>query len=307
LRPLRTRVLYTAGVGHSGSTILAALLGSQAGIVAAGELDMLLWSDSGEPRVCACTHRVQDCPLWGPVLQRWSLDLAPQQPSDYFRLQRRFERFRSLPRLMRPSTRHSASFENYTRWTADLMNAIAEVGSGEIVADSAKNPVRALACLQGGAVEMTLIHLVRDPRGVAWSMYKRMQRRSPARRLRSGVAVGLRSAMDWILINLVTEAVASRYRDVPYVRIRYEDLVRDPATVLDRVGAAARTDLAALGDRASRGEVFGFGHIVAGNRARERGPQPLATDADWQENSPRWLRRLIWLLTGWVARRYGYR
>jgi len=304
---LRPRVLYITGAGHSGSTILGALLGSQLGIVATGELSLLLWDESGASRICACTRRIQDCPLWEPVLQRWSRDLAPHQPSDYLRLQSRFERFRGLPRLMRHSSHHSASFENYTRWTADLLNAIVEIGSGDLVADSGKNPVRALALLRGRTIDVTLIHLVRDPRGVAWSMHKRLRRQGLASRLRNPVAVVLRAGLDWAIVNLFTEVVASGHKNVPYVRIRYEDLVRDPAGVLDPVGKAAGIDLAALGDRAAGGEVFGFGHIMAGNRARERGPRPLAIDIDWEENSPRWIRWTIWALTGWLARRYGYR
>lgn len=300
-------MLYITGDARSGSTILGALLGSQPGIVATGELNNLLLDDFGAPRVCACARPIEDCPLWGPVLQRWSAELAPHRPSDYLRLQSRFERFRGLPRLVWASGHHSASFENYSCWTADLMNAIAKSGSADIVADSAKNPVRALAFLRGGAIEMTLVHLVRDPRGVAWSKRKLLRWRGLARWRRNPVAIVLRAALDWTLANLFTEILASRHKDVPYVRIRYEDLVRDPAGVLGRIGEVAGIDLTTLGERAAGGEVFGFGHIMAGNLARERGPRPLAIDLDWQENSPRWIRRTIWFLTGRLAQRYGYR
>ena len=307
MNPPRPRVLYITGDARSGSTFLAAVLGSQPGIVATGELNMLLLDDFGAPRVCACTRPMEDCPLWGPVLQRWSADLIPHRPSDYLRLQSRFERFRGLPRLLWHRVHRSASFESYTRWTADLIHAIAESGSAEIVADSSKNPVRALAFLQGGAIEMTLVHLVRDPRGVAWSKRKLLRWRGLPNWLRNPVAVVLRAALDWNFVNLLTEIVASRHRHVPYVRIRYEDLVRDPAGVLGRIGDVAGLDLAGLGERAAGGEVFDFGHIMAGNLARERGARPVAIDIDWQENALRWIRWTLWFLTGWLARRYGYR
>ena len=303
----RPRVLYIIGDARSGSTILDALLGSRPGIVATGELNMLFLDDFGAPRVCACTRPMEDCPLWGPVLRRWTAALAPHRPSDFLGLQKRFERFRGLPRLFRHSRRRSSSFEDYTRWTVDLLNTIADVGSAAIVAESAKNPVRALAFLRGGGVEMTLVHLVRDPRGVAWSKRKLVRWRGLPIWLHNPVAVVLRAALDWTFANLFTEIVASRYRHVPYVRIRYEDLVRDPAGVLGRIGDVAGIDLSTLGERASAGEVFGFGHIMAGNIARERGPRPLVPDVDWRENAPRRIRWTVWLLTGWLARRYGYR
>ena len=302
----RPRVLYITGDARSGSTILGALLGSQPGIVATGELNMLLLDDTGAPRVCACGLTIEDCPLWGQVLRRWSAGLEPRGPVDYLRLQSRFEHFRRLPGLMWHSIRHSASFEDYTRWTAALLRAIAESASAQIVADSAKNPVRALAFLRGGAIDLALVHLIRDPRGVAWSKRKLLRWRRLPNWLRNPVAVVLRAGLDWAFANMFTELVASRHRNVPYVRIRYEDLVRDPAGVLARVGQVAGIDLATLGERAAGGEVLGFGHIMAGNLARGRGARPLAIDVDWQENSPRWIRWTIWFLTGWLARRYGY-
>lgn len=302
----RPRVLYIAGDARSGSTILDALLGSQPGIVATGELHMLLVDDFGGPRVCACGRRMEGCPLWGPVLRRWSAGLTPHQPSDYLRLQDRFERLRGLLRLLWHSSHRSASFENYTRWTADLMNAIAEIASANIVADSAKNPMRALAFLRGGAIEMTLVHLVRDPRGVAWSKRKLLRWRGLAPWLRNPVAIVLRAALDWTFANLFTEIVASRHNNVPYVRIRYEDLMQDPAGVLARVGEVAGINLAALGERAAAGEAFGFGHIMAGNPARGRGPRPLAKDVDWQSSAPGWVRHVVWAICGLQARRYGY-
>jgi len=307
LNPSRPRLLYITGDARSGSTIFDALLGNQPGIVATGELNMLLLDGFGGPRLCACSRPIENCSLWGPVIQRWTADLAPHRPSDYHRLQSRFERLRGIPLVLWQSSRHSAAFGRYTRWTADLMSIIAESGSAEIVADSAKNPVRALAILRGEAIEMTLVHLVRDPRGVAWSKCKLLRWPGLAKWLRTPVAVVLRAALDWTVANLSSEIVASMHKDVPYVRIRYEDLVLDPARALGRVGEAAGIDLAPLGERAAGGAVFGFGHIMAGSHARGRGPRPLALDIDWQENSPRWIRWTIWLLTGWLARRYGYR
>jgi len=307
VNPPRTRVLYITGDSRSGSTIFDALLGSHPGIVATGELNMLLLDDFGAPRVCACRQPIEDCPLWGPVLRTWSAGLAPRTPADYLRLQSRFEHFRRLPGLLWHSGRHSASFVEYTRWTAALLRAIAESGSAQIVADSAKNPVRALAFLRGGAIDVALVHLVRDPRGVAWSKRKLVRWRGLPNWLRHPVAIVLRSAFDWNFANLFTQLVASRFKAVPYVRVRYEDLVRDPEGTLTRVGQATGIDLAPLGGRAAGSEPLAFGHIMAGNLARQRGTRPLALDVDWQQNAPRWIRWTIWFMTGWLARRYGYR
>lgn len=301
------RLIYVIGDARSGSTILDAVLGSQPGIVATGELHQLLLDDFGEPRLCACGSTMQECLLWGPVLDRWSRGLAPGVPADYLRLQEWYERFRHLPRLVMDSRRRSLSFETYARWTADLLAAIGEAGSVDTIADSSKNPLRGWALLKGGAFEMALIHGVRDPRGVVWSKLKLLRWRGLPSWLRSPVAVVLRAAFDWMVVNLSTELILGQYKDVPQVRIRYEDFADDPREALHRVGSTLHLDLESLADRAAKGEIFTFSHIMAGNVARREAPRALIKDDDWRTAAPAWVRRTVWAVCGGWARRYGYK
>jgi len=304
--PKAVRLIYLAGDARSGSTILAALLGAAPGVVASGELNMLLDAIGGA-RMCACGRPVSECSLWATVLERFRSELAPSGTDDYLALQERFTRIRAVPRLLLAARRRSPSFGRYSRWTAKLLEAIAAAAGAAIVADSAKNPVRALAILLGGQVDVRLVHLVRDPRGVAWSKRKASRRSGWRQWRRHGLVIAARAALDWVVSNLATEAILASHPALPAIRIRYEDLAGDPEAALRQIGRVVGIDLAPIGRMAARGEVFPFGHIMAGNAARERGPSRIAIDMDWETNSPRWMRRTVWLAAGWLARRYGYR
>jgi len=305
--PPAVRLLYIIGVSRSGSTILDAVLGSQSGISATGELYLLLKDDHGTPRICACGEPTESCSFWGPVLAEWERGLSPERPSSYERMQAKFERFRDVPRLVMELVRRSRSFDRYAKWTFDLLRILGENAGGGYIADSSKHPPRALALLMIAGIEVSLIHILRDPRAVVWSklkFYRPMGKPDP---LHAPLRMTLRTIFEWLLLNLSTEVILRLRPPVRSIRIRYEDFADRPEYELRRLGATIGIDLSALAARAGSGEAFGFGHIMAGNTARHRGSRPLVKDTDWQHSSPGWMRRLVWLLTGFLARRYGYR
>src|SRR5207249_8771406 len=62
------KVLYVAGSGRSGSTILDRILGQVDGFFSAGELCNLWGRGLLARRRCGCGTPVPDCPVWGAVL-----------------------------------------------------------------------------------------------------------------------------------------------------------------------------------------------------------------------------------------------
>ena len=65
---MSTVVLYIAGTGRSGSTVLANILGEVDGVFAAGEVRFLWQRGLEEGRLCGCGLPVRECPVWGRVL-----------------------------------------------------------------------------------------------------------------------------------------------------------------------------------------------------------------------------------------------
>jgi len=301
------RLIYLLGAARSGSTIIGACLGRHPGILAVGELAFMLAPDRGDPRVCSCGKLVPDCPLWGRVLAAWGSDAGSLRPDRYRRAQRNFEHVRNLPRLLREILRPSREFGIYAEDSRRLVAVLGSVSGTRILVDSSKHPVRALALRLAGVTDLTLIHIVRDPRAVVWSTIK-IRREYPVgpRLLRSDFAVALRACLDWIFLNLLSHAVARRIGG-PTLRLRYEDFVQDPARELVRLEPLLGVELESVAAGLANDAPIGYGHIVAGNRARRRGPRPLVLDTDWHVRAPLWSRRLAWLACGPLARRYAYR
>lgn len=70
-----TKIIYIAGLGHSGSTLLDMSLGTLAGVVGLGEVKTILDRKTRERHynsICSCGKQAGDCPVWGelhPILE----------------------------------------------------------------------------------------------------------------------------------------------------------------------------------------------------------------------------------------------
>src|SRR5438270_11044874 len=65
-----TKVLYLAGTGRSGSTLLARILDRNDGVFAAGELRYFWQRGLLEDRLCGCGEPFSRCPFWSEVMER---------------------------------------------------------------------------------------------------------------------------------------------------------------------------------------------------------------------------------------------
>src|SRR5437762_11362346 len=82
-------------------------------------------------------------------------------------------------------------------------------------------------------VDLRTVHLVRDSRGVAWSWQRRVEKKvtegAPALLPRFGpVAASAR----WLAYNAQASSLG---RGIPSMRLRYEDLVREPRASIARI------------------------------------------------------------------------
>ena len=162
-----------------------------------------------------------------------------------------------------------------------------------------------LARLPG--IDFRLVHLVRDGRGVAFSMRRQLDRDpqagiQAAKHERSVVRTGLL----WMGTNLAVEHAMHGLGDGRAIRLAYEDLMRDPAAALARFSTTLAADPSPLIDQLAAGRSLVAGHVMAGNRLRMEGSLLLRPDLDWQRQLPAGQRRLFEHLCRPLLRRYGY-
>jgi hypothetical protein len=263
------RVLYIAGLPHSGSTILARVLGEVEGVFAAGEITGLSDRATNGDR-CGCGVPLPECPFWGAVLRSRLLD-ADALPR--LRPERRWIHGRTLVSLMLGRDRER--LRAYRDELAKLYHAIAEVSGCRVIVDSSKSPTFAYVVDGAPGVELYGVHLVRDPRATSYSWSV-----DPHYHRTRGPAFGA----CWTLWNLELEALAARRRS-RFLRLRLEDFVRDPIAetrrVLRLVGAD-RADLPFVGERSVRLPEH---HMVEGHASRfDTGVVPIRESTRWRRS-----------------------
>ena len=304
------RVLFIGGLGRSGSTLLDRMLGRLDDVWSVGELVHLWERGLAENNRCGCGRRFADCPFWRRVGEvafgGWdTLDVA-----EVLALKGSVDRNRFVPLMVLPGLwpRYRARLERYLTLLERLYAAVREVSGRPLLVDASKHASSAFLVRRMPGVDLRLVHLVRDSRGVAFSWTKRMRRAEVV----SGDALmatdtPLRMSARYLAYNLLFHLLGAL--GVRSLLLRYESLVRDPAgelaRVLDLAGRpAAAGELGFVGD----GWVeLGSSHALAGNPMRfSSGRVPLRVDEEWRGRLPRRHRLLTVAATWPLLAAYGY-
>ena len=327
------RVVYLMGYGRSGSTVLDTLLGQHPDALSLGELGPAMRLAFLDDEYCACGERASACAFWGPVLEHWRASGA--DPARYESLSRPLEAGRGpVLRALLGAAPQDAALRAWGPPTRALFGAIAAVSGKRVLIDSSKSPARAAALLRLGAaassgqtdlanagssggasatdpaspeLEVYLVHLVRDGRGVAYSLAK-----SFAKDARAGVQEALaprsisRTALAWRTVNAAARRVYDQHPAQRRLFLRYEDYVADPAAALEPLEAFIGPGLARIAASAASGGPLQPAHTIAGNRVRMQREIQLRPDVAWREHMSARERRRFWTLAGTSLARYGY-
>jgi hypothetical protein len=317
-RSLAPRILAVAGTGQNGSTLLSRLLGEVPGVVAVGEIGRLWDKALVERDPCSCGKVIHDCVFWAEVGARAFGGWDQVDGSDVARLRdslqfgdRRLQHPFALPFLLAPSVwpRFASQLRTYQELMDRLYRAIAEVADGALIVDAMKVPahVYMLSGLRGldPAYDVRFVHLVRDSRGVAYSKSKVVKRQGAGDDFRARRSP-VKSATQWTWFNLSSSALVAT-RHVPMIRVRYEDVVRDPAAqmraLFRHAGIDAEHDLSFIRGRTV---TLTSGHIVAGNRMRSISGEIALREDQWRTQLERRARITVTTVTWPLLRRYGY-
>lgn len=299
------KVIYIAGVGRSGSTLLDTVLGNHERIVGVGELNKLTRLGLKGRESCACGQPVEECAQWRSVIEQWQARVGGWDLAQYVQLQDAIEPVNSSGvRLPHPP---SSQWERYERETRSLFEAIGAVTGKQVIVDSSKSTARALALARIDGLEVYLLHLVRDVRGVVASLKSLVKKEESVglRRDIEPLSVGKATA-HWCKRNVEVERAAKRFPPGRSVLVRYEDFVTRPAAVLAQIGSLIGEDLGPLGDRLQAGESMTTGHTVAGNRLRFQASVRLNPDGRWVNKLSSSERLLIVGSSAWLMHHYGY-
>jgi len=299
------KVLFIAGLGRSGSTLIDRALGTTPGCVSLGEIVRLWQRGLVENATCGCGETFRECAFWGPVGVEAFGGWDAIDTERLVHLQRTVDRTRYIPLLLTGlGRRFQAARAEYAGLLGLLFQSIRSVSGSELVVDSSKDLSTTFLLRTVPGIDVRVVHLVRDSRAVAYSWTKQMRKGGSGGEMDryAPALVGVR----YVLANLLLQA--SRLFGVRMVRERYEDFVDAPAAVTRRLlefGGVADPDTAAIDGRRM---AVGPHHSVGGNPMRfTQGDIEIRLDDAWRSGLPSRDRRIVTAMTAPMLLLYRYR
>jgi hypothetical protein len=300
------KVLYIAGWGRSGSTILSNILGQIDGYCSVGEIRYLWDRSLIADRQCGCGRPFSRCPLWREVLEEAFGGPTGIDPQEIMALRQKGVRTRHAPLMLLPGNRARLRrrLDKYLAALTKLYRAIQTVTGGDVIVDSSKFPTYAYALGLIDEIDLSIVHLVRDPRAAAFSW--RRKRLVPDTGDPLPQLNPVFSSLLWDAWNVAAELF---WRGMPerYLRLRYEDFAREPQAALRRILALVGDDEAALPFVSDRIVALSPTHTVSGNPNRfTTGQVPIKADQEWRDQISLKDRAVTGLLSWPLLIHYGY-
>jgi hypothetical protein len=313
MMPDKPELIYIAGYGRSGSTLLERLLQFQPFVHACGEMTNFFRIYGSDSSRCSCGQSLVNCEFWGGIAQKlFKQDFSVQKFPYYGKLQKKREAHWS----------HGGSFAplRYQDTYANLMQPFFEALArhpyeNHVLIDSSKTaystPFRPIAISQLGQFRVRVIHLVRDPRGVVWSVKKGLNRKLEAGKKEKAQLAVTRAIAGWIFANRSANRLKDFFGEDNYFLIKYEDLVVDPAQVLSSISTNWNFDLqqsihVAKEARCGSEIQLPIMHQLSGNRMRFSSTFSIHPDYNWKEKLDSKTNAFVKYCTMPLMKKYNY-
>lgn len=307
----RIPVVYVGGMGRSGSTLVERAMAQLQGFVGIGEVAYLWERGVENDELCGCGNPFSQCDFWQSVGERAFGGWDRVDTARVAQLGRRVNDVKFVPRLLLPARVGGLAepLKDYLSYYERLYEAVVEVSGADVVVDSSK--ITSLVYILSHSERLTprLLHILRDPRAVAYSWTKVVKRpevhgdeEAYMPRYSPGY-IGLLYSGHHVLLE------ALRIRGVPSVNVRYEDFVKEPLTSLQAAcaGLGVPFDPSSLQTDSPTTLNLQSVHTVSGNPSRfQTGDIQVRHDGSWQRAMPAKERRLVAALTAPLMLAYRY-
>ena len=303
-------VLYVAGMGRSGSTLLERAVSQLPGACGVGETVYMWERGVVNDERCGCGHSFHECPFWSAVGESAFGGWDRVDTTRVRELQRTVDDVKYVPRMLagaRGRAFRSRAAE-YLDFYERLYAGVREVSGCDLVVDSSKITSLAYLLDRSPAVDLRMVHILRDPRAVAYSWTKvvrrpevtseeaYMPRYSPA-------YMGALYSGHHVLLETL------RLRGVPTLTVRYEDFAEAPLEAVRRVAefAGLAFDPRSVFPTDEHTLRLGTVHTASGNPSRFRtGDVEVRRDDSWVEAMPTRQKAVVSALTAPLLAAYGY-
>jgi hypothetical protein len=301
----RTPFVFLSSQSYSGSTLLGFLLGAHPEIATVGEMTGLLPAADPDEYRCSCDQKIKECGFWDAVASVMHSKGFQFELADF---NTRFE-LGSHPviRRLRSGSLRSNTLEAirdafYRAWPGQakqlsklaarnvaLAEAVLDVTGKRVFLDTSKAHMRIKYLLKYSDLDMFVIHLVRDVRGVVTSSMSRNRSMSAQR-----------AAQLWLNRNRNIERQLQTLPENRKIRIRYEDLCRDTQGTLERLYRFCVVEPGVVVT-----DFRSVPHHIVGNKMRKSGSSKIELDERWKRVLAEDQLNNIDRVAGAMNRQYG--
>ena len=255
-----TKILYIAGYGRSGSTILDLVLGNHPDICSLGEVGFLIDEIGSKDRICACGQSYNNCDFWKDFARKLnelnSTTLSTTEAGTHL------SRVFSAPRRR----------DEYTRYCELFSNHLENHSNAKVFIDSSKTARakrnRPLLLSKYGSTEVYILHLVRNGKSVTESLINKGSNWAMEGHHKAYNTTIIRTVVGWISANLWTMSLQLLFPKNRYFRLKFEDFQSDPEQAVSSICNWLEIDPDPLTQKIEAGGAMAVGHMVGGNRVR---------------------------------------
>lgn len=274
------KIIYIGGLEHNRSTITDILLSNSSNVISLGEFASL-YRYLNSSRTCSCGKKIKNCEFWSKIL----IANVNQGLINSHRKERSFFKF---------FFNNNKSFEYAQKWDNLFGNVFKETGA-EIIIDSSKNITRALSLLKYSKYEVFFIHLLRDPIGYNNSKNKRRVKNGKRKKV-------FKDLFMYFSKNLMANAVNLKHNN--YLRLKYEDLLIEPITFMEKIEEFTEINLEDLKFKIKNEVSLINKHKFSGNGISRK--EEIYFDQTIIKNNEYNNNKNMWYLGGFLSSIWGY-
>jgi len=297
-------IIYIAGYGRSGSTLLCAVLGANVSSCPVGEFKGI-FDHYLKDRNCSCGSTLRKCTFWHGVMSEFQNVLPDISIAEAAEITTKMESYKNWLSVRHRNTELE---KRYGKIWQTMINIVCEQTGCNTVVDASKSS--SVACNRVAVLsrlcEIKQVHLVRDPRSVMSSMLAAQKRRLERHGIKPTMLRGVKTLLSWSVTNLYIHAMSILGIQRVDSRVSYEMLTNQPLETFAYLNSTLGVDVQKLKNNLAANKPFSAGHIFSGDLQRMHG------DYFIKSTSPKWpqelsvVQRYIAFVTFPLARAYGF-
>jgi hypothetical protein len=321
------RLAYLLSASHSGSTLMAMLLGAHPEACSVGELKGSSIADAENYR-CSCKRLIRQCDFWAKISAAMAEEGFPnfeitQSGTNILAVKSRYAR-----RLLAPLFRGGAlelardtalafspawreHFTSTQKRNVALIRSIQSITRARVIIDSSKAALRLKYLLKIPELDIRVIRIIRDGRAVALTYTDEWTYADASDPALRGGGAGVRrptaresmadAANEWKRSNEAGDLIRRLVPANHWTQVRYEDLCADPAGTLQRLSSFLEIDPGKIDLNFRSREQ----HVV-GNGMRMDNTSEIRLDTRWQTALSKADLATFDAVAGSLNRSYGY-